>query len=246
MIWAVHWRLRRASRSGNNERKRLIDMAQISEREQLIFDIASAEWELFQLVRNTGGRASCQNDSDTFFKMRMSQWMIFSEETLESYMDDLQRALEDGRNLIFEKYGFMMETTYPEEFQRIRENLPEVSAKAERMIDEIAAIHVRWDREVYEKYPYIRANGRVFQTDEDSVLNGSSSESYLRGEYKTYSERTLSLIYQQIKAADQEGENLLERIVENEVRFYGYQSLQDAEQKQKTIQEKKQDAGLGK
>lgn len=213
-------------------------MTQVSEKEQLIFDIANAEWELFQLVQNTGGRASCQNDSDTFFKMRMSQWMVFSKETLESYMDDLQKAAKEGRNPIFEKYGFMMETTYPEEFEEIRDHLPKVSKEAEQMIDEIAKIHVKWDRQVYEKYPHIRENGRVFQSSEDSIINGSSSESYLRGEYKTYSLKTLKLIYEQVKEADRKGENLLQQIVENEVKFYGYQSLEEAEEKQKAVGEK--------
>lgn len=207
-------------------------MAQVSETEQLIFDIAQMEWELFQNVQNTGGRASCQNDPDTFFKMRMSQWMVYSKETLESYMEDLRSSVEQGRNLIFEKYGFMMETTYPEEFEGIKEHLPKVSPEMEKMIDEMADIHVKWDKEVYEKYPHIRENGRVFRSSEDSVQNGSSSESYLKGEYKTYSRETVELIYKQVKQAVDAGENLLEKIIENEVRFYGYQSLEDAEKKQ--------------
>lgn len=207
-------------------------MAQVSETEQLIFDIAQVEWELFQNVQNTGGRASCQNDPDTFFKMRMSQWMVYSKETLESYMEDLESSIKQGRNLIFEKYGFMMETTYPEEFEEIKEHLPKVLPETEKMIDEMADIHVKWDKEVYEKYPHIRENGRVFRSSEDSVYNGSSSESYLRGEYKTYSPRTVELIYKQVKQAEEKGENLLERIIENEVKFYGYESLEDAEKKQ--------------
>lgn len=207
-------------------------MAQVSETEQLIFDIAKTEWELFQNVQNTGGRASCQNDPDTFFKMRMSQWMVYSEETLKSYQRDLENSIKEGRNLIFEKYGFMMETTYPEEFEGIKEHLPKVSPETEKMIDEMADIHVKWDKEVYEKYPHIRENGRVFRSSEDSVQNGSSSESYLKGEYKTYSRETVELIYKQVKQAVDTGENLLEKIIENEVRFYGYQSLEDAEEKQ--------------
>lgn len=207
-------------------------MAQVSETEQLIFDIAKTEWELFQNVQNTGGRASCQNDPDTFFKMRMSQWMVYSEETLKSYQRDLENSIKEGRNLIFEKYGFMMETTYPVEFEGIKEHLPKVSPEMEKMIDEMADIHVKWDKEVYEKYPHIRENGRVFRSSEDSVQNGSSSESYLKGEYKTYSRETVELIYKQVKQAVDAGENLLEKIIENEVRFYGYQSLEDAEKKQ--------------
>lgn len=208
-------------------------MAQVSETEQLIFNIAQTEWELFQNVQNTGGRASCQNDPDTFFKMRMSQWMIYSKETLESYMEDLKSSMAQGRNLIFEKYGFMMETTYPEEFEEIKGHLPEVSSDSQKMIDEMAEIHVKWDKEVYEKYPNIRENGRVFRSSEDSVYNGSSSESYLKGEYKTYSEKTVKLIYEQVKQAEAAGENLLERIIENEVKFYGYKSLEDAEKSRK-------------
>lgn len=207
-------------------------MAQVSETEQLIFDIAQTEWELFQNVQNTGGRASCQNDPDTFFKMRMSQWMVYSKETLESYMEDLKSSMEEGRNLIFEKYGFMMETTYPEEYEEIKGHLPKVSPEVEKMIGKMADIHVKWDKEVYEKYPHIRENGRVFRSSEDSVYNGSSSESYLKGEYKTYSPKTVELIYRQVKQAEEAGENLLEKIIENEVKFYGYQSLEDAENKQ--------------
>ena len=207
-------------------------MAQVSETERLIFNIAQTEWELFQNVENTGGRASCQNDPDTFFKMRMSQWMVYSKETLESYMDDLKNSIKQGRNLIFYFYCFMMETTYPEEFEGIKEHLPKVSRETEKMIDEMADIHVKWDKQVYEMYPHIRENGRVFRSSEDSVYNGSSSESYLRGEYKTYSSKTVELIYKQVIQAEENGENLLEKIIENEVKFYGYQSLEDAEKKQ--------------
>ncbi len=204
-------------------------MGKITEREQRIFDIASAEWELFQQVQNTGGRASCQDDPDTFFKMRMSQWMVYSDEVLQSYWDDLQSACAAGRNPIFEKYGYMMETTYPEEYAQLKDSLPKPSEAKKELVEKLVSAHLVWDRWMLEHYPNLRKNGRVLTAGEDSVYEGSSSESYLRGELLTCSERTLTLMWEQTRQACDRGENLLKQIIENETAFYGYQSLEEAE-----------------
>ncbi|MDD2971421.1 MAG: DUF4125 family protein [Lachnospiraceae bacterium] len=206
-------------------------MAEISEREQLIFDVSRREWEMFQNVYNTGGRASCQDDPDTFYRMRMSQWMVYSDELLKSYQRDCETAVANGRNLIFEKYARMMETTYPEEFEKLLTYLPEISLEKDEKIEEIVKVHLEWDREVAEKYPKVRGNGRTATTKEDSVNSGSSMESYLRAEIKTYSDETLNFLYRETMNAYKKGDNLLEQIIANETAFYGYQSLKDAESK---------------
>lgn len=204
-------------------------MAQITEREQLIFDIASAEWDFFQLVNNTGGRASCQGNPDTFFKMRMSQWMVYSDQVLRSYWTDLERAAAENRNPLFEKYGYMMDTIYPEEYEQIRHALPAVSQEKADKIEQIVKIHLEWDAWMFEHYPNIRRNGRVMTAGEDSLYDGSSMESYLRGELKTCSEQTVELILAETQAAYGRQENLLKQIIANETAFYGYASLEDAE-----------------
>ncbi|MDE7259237.1 MAG: DUF4125 family protein [Lachnospiraceae bacterium] len=205
-------------------------MADISAREKLIFDIAQTEWELFQQVYNTGGRASCQDDPDTFFKMRMSQWMVYSDEVLNSYLEDCRAAYDAGRNLVFEKYGRMMESTFPEEYEEIKEHLPDVSDKKE-LVEKIVQINLEWDAAMLRDYPNLRNRGRVLTTAEDGIMAGSSMESYLRGELLTYSMHTLELIYRETLEAYEKGESLLKQTIANETLFYGYSSLEEAEEK---------------
>ncbi|MDE6738216.1 MAG: DUF4125 family protein [Lachnospiraceae bacterium] len=205
-------------------------MADISAREQLIFDIAQTEWELFQQVYNTGGRASCQDDPDTFFKMRMSQWMVYSDEVLNSYLEDCRTAYAAGRNLVFEKYGRMMENTFPDEYEEIKEHLPDVSDKKE-LVEKIVQINLEWDAAMLRDYPNLRNRGRVLTTAEDGIMAGSSMESYLRGELLTYSMHTLELIYRETLEAYEKGESLLKQTIANETLFYGYSSLEEAEEK---------------
>ena len=203
-------------------------MAEVSEREQLIFDVAQMEWELFQQVYNTGGRASCQDDPDTFFKMRMSQWMVYSDDVLKSYRKDCEEAVKEGRNPIFEKYGFMMESTYPEEYEEIKSHLPDVSEKKE-IVEQIVQIHLKWDAEMAKEYPNLRKRGRVATTAEDGVMAGSSMESYLPGELYTYSMRTLEMVLKETREAEEKGESLVKQTIANETAFYGYGSLEEAE-----------------
>ncbi|MBQ7585345.1 MAG: DUF4125 family protein, partial [Desulfovibrionaceae bacterium] len=69
--------------------------------------IVDLEWKMFSAVQNVGGRASCQNDPQTFRIMRLSQCATWDDALISSYLDDLKLATLEGRNLMTEKYARM-------------------------------------------------------------------------------------------------------------------------------------------
>lgn len=194
----------------------------------IIEQIVEMEWEMFQNVRNTGGRAACQDDFETFDVMRKSQFLTWDLPLLESYWQDLQEGKAQGRNLVMEKYAYMMESTAPKEYEAIATGLPKISEEKQAMVEQIVAIQVGWREEFAEKYPHLSGQARIIHTSEDT-LNDISFETYLRGELKTYSMQTLVLYGRRIVAFVQEQKNMTEEIMRYTTAFYGYKTLEDAE-----------------
>lgn len=198
----------------------------------IIEQIVEMEWEMFQNVRNTGGRAACQDDFETFDVMRKSQFLTWDLPLLESYWQDLQEGKAQGRNLVMEKYAYMMESTAPKEYEAIATGLPKISEEKQAMVEQIVAIQVGWREEFAEKYPHLSGQARIIHTSEDTLYD-ISFETYLRGELKTYSMQTLVLYGRRIVAFVQEQKNMTEEIMRYTTAFYGYKTLEDAEQFQK-------------
>ena len=96
-------------------------------KQELVEKIVKAEWEAFDKVQNEGGRASCQNDWNTFSIMRKSQYMTWPEELLAMFLEYFTACYEQGRNLITEKYGRMEESTAPEAYAKIKDAFPALS-----------------------------------------------------------------------------------------------------------------------
>lgn len=194
----------------------------------IIEQIVEMEWEMFQNVRNTGGRAACQDDFETFDVMRKSQFLTWDLPLLESYWQDLQEGKAQGRNLVMEKYAYMMESTAPKEYEAIATGLPKISEEKQAMVEQIVAIKVGWREEFAEKYPHLSGQARIIHTSEDTLYD-ISFETYLRGELKTYSMQTLVLYGRRIVAFVQEQKNMTEEIMRYTTAFYGYKTLEDAE-----------------
>jgi len=199
---------------------------------QRIQEIIQEEWLQFQLIQNRGGRAGCQDDWKQFEIMRKSQFMTWPEPILDSYFKDLQNAKTEGRNLLFEKYAWMMESTSPEEFQEIQGSLPEIAWIRKSRIDRTAYIQARWGEAFASEYPCIAGGGRIFYTKDDKPW-ATSIETYTRGELLSYSENTEAQYSEFILNHEEQGVNLTKAVRGNMVRLNGFQSLEHCENKLK-------------
>ncbi len=201
---------------------------QMGKNMDLIERIVELEWKQFDKVKNEGGRAGCQDDWGTFSIMRKSQYLTWNRELLESFYQDLQLAEQKGWNLITEKYARMMESTAPEKYRKLEENLPVISDERKKIQEEMIAIQVGWMAEFAKQYPKMATNARSIYTSEDNEYN-TSYETYLRGEISTYSDKTFLLYGKFVVTLYHEGKNLAYEIMNHTAKLYGYASVEDAE-----------------
>jgi len=200
----------------------------------MIEEIIALEWQMFDKVQNIGGRAYCQNDWETFYIMRKSQFECFSEKTQRLYLQDLQAAANAGRNLITEKYAYMMASTDPKGYAEICAYLPVIDEERKKLIEAVVAIEVEMMESFYARYPNLSFHARYIHTSEDT-LEETSSETYLRGELSTYSPSVLVSYIQDVIDYVNHDVNLIEMIVQKEMTAYGYASLEDAEKASRTV-----------
>ncbi len=171
----------------------------MNKKEALISQIMEIEWPMFSSVKNRGGKAACQEDPETFRIIRTSTFMTWSEETLESYLEDLRRATREGRNLMTEKYAHMEGMLEPP--------APENA----RLIEEIVEQECRWAEELRDKHPEMKLARPVRASEETPT--SVSSETYARGELATYSRRTLELYHRDTETLKAQGINRIEQAV---------------------------------
>lgn len=193
---------------------------------ETIRTIIEKEWVMFHTV-NGDERVSCQDDQETFAAMRNAQYSVWSEETLQSYLRDLERAEAQGRNLAREKYIRMMKNTDPVGYQAFLCELPEVSEEKAALVAEIWSHMLAQTERLRERYPTIALGGRPLHAAEEAAW--PSIESYQKGELLTYSKETLALYLKHLVAMEEAGTDLVYQIQENSVTCMGYANMDEAE-----------------
>lgn len=189
--------------------------------------LITKEWNMFTNVHNVGERASCQDDFDTFYTMRASQFEAWDKCTLRCYLADLERAEEEGRNLPAEKYGYMMEFTDPVGYEKIKHLLLKVSGEKQSLVNEILSMFLKQTELFFEDHPMFADRSRPLYRSGDMYF--TSIETYTMGELKTYSEETLRAYLAHICSLKEDGISIVSAIYENTVRHYGYESIEAME-----------------
>lgn len=202
-------------------------------KEEMIAKMVEAEWKMFSTVSNIGGgKASCQEDYETFEINRSSQVMSWSEATIESYLGDLAKAEEEGRNLCAEKFARMMQSTSPEEYAAMADSIPPVAPEVPSLIDMIADIVLEWEDALQAKYPDISRRMRPLRSSNDNP-SVTSVETYLRGELATYSVGTLELYCEHVLQQKAAQENGSEVVLLEMMKRYGFKTLEEANEQVK-------------
>ncbi len=195
------------------------------EKEKIIEKILEKEWKYFSNLNNIGGRADCQDNREDFIIMRKSQWETFNEETLLSYLEDLNSK----NNPLFQKYAQMMKYNSPEEYEKIKDILEKASDEKTDLVNKIMFIYMEWEKEFFERYPIFSSMGRPLYSSEDDDIE-TSIETYLRGELLSYSEKTLKLYLNYVIDNKEKNINLAIKNMDNLARMQGFNDSDEVEE----------------
>ncbi len=162
-------------------------------KDDLIISIIQQEWPLFTSTQNVDHRSPCQDQMANFIVSRHAYWSMYSTPVLQSYLHDLEVARMKGHNLVTFKYGYMMESTHPDEFLAIKDKLPSISNAKLSLVTAIMALYMKWELTIQAETPGYDTHHRPIQSKDNSI-NHTSVETYMTGELQSYSEETLQCI----------------------------------------------------
>lgn len=181
-------------------------MRRDKEGNELVEKIVEVELGMFKSVNSTV-YSPCQDRLKTFKVMRQMHHSVMPVDVLESQLNDLQKAVEDGRNFMTEKYA------------RMENRIPPLKQSEE--INQIVEVEIGWQEEVTGKYPNLFPE-----------KNSVGFRNYLSCELETLSDRTLELLHAATMKAFDQGRNLVEERYDNLFKSLGYDSIEAREAKE--------------
>jgi len=199
---------------------------------------------MFREIHTNVQGEKCKDREGTFILERKSVFKPLSYNTLKSYLNGLEDAIVEGRNLLKEKYLRMDESSDIKDIKQVDSDLkmryersktqcdiegpPDNSNSLDEehkiLIQKIIEIETRWQNELIEKYP------NIFKTK----VNGSKGlnfEKYLKSELETYPPLTIEYYFRDVSNAEKEGRSLALEGYEYMFKELNYSSLEEANQK---------------
>jgi hypothetical protein len=181
------------------------------EKDALLERVLDLELEMFVLIKSAHP-AVCQSDPDKFKAVRGSVFTMWTAEMLAAYLEQIESAKVQGRNLLTEKYA------------RMDDLIPPLTE--DPLIDDIVDMNLYWQFELQKLYPALCK--RCCRSVNGSA-DGSNFSVYFRSELETYGGRTLELYYQNVLGAYDQNRNLTAEALLALVQKSGYQDLEHAE-----------------
>jgi len=212
--------------------------------ESLIKRIAKLEYKMFREIHTNTQGEKCKKNEKLFILERKSVFKPLSYNTLKSYLNGLEDAIVEGRNLLKEKYLRMDESSNIKDIKQVDSNLkmeyersktqcdiegpPNNSNSLDEehkiLIQKIIEIETRWQNELIEKYP------NIFKTKVNRS-KGLNFEKYLKSELETYPPLTIEYYFKDVSNAEKEGKNLSLEGYKYMFKELNYSSLEEANQK---------------
>lgn len=173
--------------------------------------IIKLEWAMFQKVRSFAP-ASCQSNPNAFARIRGAIFRQWPFDVLAAYLEYLEAAQREGRNLLTEKYARM-------------DN--KIGAIIDHhLLNDIVDIETQWQQQIRDRYPALY---RRVCRDTNLEDNGSNFSVYLRCELETYGEKAIIHYYKWVKRGHQNGENYAIAMLEELVHSEGFLNIEQAE-----------------
>ncbi|MEN3190627.1 MAG: DUF4125 family protein [Atribacterota bacterium] len=213
-------------------------------KESVIRRIVKLEHKMFREIHTNTQGEKCKEREKLFILERKSVFKPLSYNTLKSYLNGLEDAIVEGRNLLKEKYLRMDESSNIKDMKQVDsnlkmgyersktqcdvegppDNLNSLDEEHKILIQKIIKIESKWQIELKEKYP------NIFKTKADRS-KGLNFEKYLKSELETYPPLTIEYYFQDVLNAEKEGRNLALEGYEYMFKELNYSSLEEVNKK---------------